>query len=44
MKAGVTRANNSMLQLALDGSGTIKVENRSTGTLDLIIDVNGYFR
>ncbi len=42
--AGRTRANNAFLQLALDGSGTIKVQNSSTGTLDLIVDVNGYFR
>ncbi len=42
--AGRTRANNAMLQLALDGSGTIKVQNTSVGTVDLIVDVNGYFR
>ncbi|MGA7990867.1 MAG: PKD domain-containing protein [Thermoanaerobaculia bacterium] len=41
---GRTRANNAMLQLASDGSGTIKVQNTSAGTLDLIVDVNGYFR
>ena len=44
LAAGRTRANNAILQLALDGSGTIKVQNTSSGTLDLIIDVNGYFR
>jgi hypothetical protein len=42
--AGKTRANNAILQLALDGSGTIKVQNTSGGTFDLIVDVNGYFR
>ena len=42
--AGKTRANNAIVQLALDGSGTIKVQNTSAGTFDLIIDVNGYFR
>ena len=42
--AGRTRANNAMLQLAMDGSGTVKVQNTSAGTFDLIIDVNGYFR
>jgi hypothetical protein len=42
--AGKTRANNAMVQLALDGSGTIKVQNTSAGTVDLIVDVNGYFR
>jgi hypothetical protein len=41
---GKTRANNAIVQLALDGSGTIKVQNTSPGTFDLIIDVNGYFR
>jgi hypothetical protein len=41
--AGRTRANNAFLQLALDGSGTIKVQNTSSSTTDLIIDVNGYF-
>jgi hypothetical protein len=42
--AGRTRANNAFLQLALDGSGTIKVQNTSSGTSDLILDINGYFR
>jgi hypothetical protein len=42
--AGRTRANNAVLQIALDGSGTIKVQNISAGTFDLILDVNGYFR
>ena len=42
--AGRTRANNAILQLALDGTGTIKVQNTSPGTLDLILDVNGFFR
>jgi hypothetical protein len=37
-----TRANNTMLGLASDGS--VAVKNRSGGALDLIIDVNGYFR
>ena len=42
--AGRTRANNAIVQLALDGSGTIKVQNTSAGAFDLILDVNGYFR
>lgn len=41
---GKTRANNAFVQLALDGSGTIAVQNTSAGTVDLIVDVNGYFR
>jgi hypothetical protein len=42
--AGRTRSNNAMLQLALDGSGTIRIQNTSAGLTDLIIDVNGFFR
>jgi hypothetical protein len=42
--AGKTRANNAFVQLALDGSGTIAVQNTSAGTVDLVVDVNGYFR
>jgi hypothetical protein len=41
---GRTRANNALVQLALDGSGTIKVHNASPGAFDLIVDVSGYFR
>ncbi len=43
-RAGVTRANNGMLELAHDGSGTFKVFNNSSGTVHLILDVNGYFQ
>ena len=42
--AGQTRANNAMLQLALDGSASFRVDNASPGTVDFILDVNGYFR
>ena len=41
---GQTRANNAMLQLALDGTGGVKVHNASTASVDLVIDVNGYFQ
>ncbi|HVO49677.1 MAG TPA: hypothetical protein VMV60_01675, partial [Thermoanaerobaculia bacterium] len=44
LMVGRTRANNAMVQLALDGSGTIAVQNTSAGTVDVIVDVNGYFR
>jgi hypothetical protein len=44
VRPGVTRANNSQTQLAIDGSGTFKVQNSSPGTLDFIVDVNGYYR
>jgi len=40
---GVTRANNAILRLATDGSGTVAVLCDSGGTTDFIIDVNGYF-
>ncbi len=41
-KAGVTRTNNGYLQLATDGTGTIKFTNASAGTADAILDVTGY--
>lgn len=43
-RAGVTRANNGVLKLATNGAGTIGVLNGSSGSLHLIIDVNGYFQ
>ena len=42
--AGDTRANNATLGLARDGSGGIVVLNGSAGTVQLILDVNGYFQ
>ena len=42
--AGRTRANNAMLLLAGDGTGTVNVVNRSPGSVHVIVDVNGYFR
>lgn len=42
-KAGVTRANNTLLKLATDGAGTVGVQNSSGGTVHLLIDVSGYF-
>jgi hypothetical protein len=41
--AGQTRANNAIVGLATDGSGTIKIRNSSTAPLDVLIDVNGFF-
>jgi hypothetical protein len=38
-----TRANNAILRLATDGSGTVAILNDSGGALDLVIDINGYF-
>lgn len=42
--AGKTRANNAILQLALDGSGTVKVNNSAAGAVHIVLDVNGYFQ
>ena len=42
--AGQTRANNALLQLALDSSGTVKVNNTAAGAVQFVLDVNGYFQ
>ncbi len=42
--AGNTRANNALLQLALDGSGTVKVSNSAAGAVHFVLDVNGFFQ
>ncbi|MGZ5427745.1 MAG: hypothetical protein ACXWFS_01930, partial [Thermoanaerobaculia bacterium] len=42
--AGTSRANNALLQLALDGSGTVKVNNSAAGAVHLVLDVNGFFQ
>lgn len=42
--AGKTRASNSILYLATDGSGGIKVLNGSATANHLVLDVNGYFQ
>jgi hypothetical protein len=42
-KAGQTRANSALLQLATDGSGSLFVRNDSGGAVHFIADVNGYF-
>jgi hypothetical protein len=41
--AGQTRANNAIVMLASSGSGTVGLRNSSTASLDVVIDVNGYF-
>ena len=43
-RRGVTRANNAMLKLADDGSGSVWAWNASRGTVHLVIDVTGYFQ
>ncbi|MEO6325754.1 MAG: reprolysin-like metallopeptidase, partial [Thermoanaerobaculia bacterium] len=39
---GTTRANNALVDLAHDASGTFTVVNNSAGAVQLIVDVNGY--
>ncbi len=43
-RAGQTRGDNAMSTLATDGTGTIGVKNDATGTVHVIVDVNGYFK
>ena len=42
VRAGRTRANNALVYLGTDGS--FLVRNSAPGALDLVVDVNGYFR
>jgi hypothetical protein len=41
--AGQTRANNAVLRLAADGSGTVRVNATGSGPVHLVLDVNGYY-
>src|SRR5512140_2405740 len=44
-QAGTTRANNALLVLAPDGSGTLSFSNDlPSGTVQLIVDVNGWWQ
>ncbi len=40
---GRTRAVGTVMLLAADGSGTLKVTNGSAGAVDVVLDVSGYF-
>jgi hypothetical protein len=42
--AGKTRANNAIVLLSTDGTGTVGVQNASSGSNSFIFDVNGYFQ
>ena len=42
--AGATRANNAVIGLSTNGTGSIAVENDAAGTVHFILDVNGYFQ
>src|SRR6202035_130971 len=41
---GQTKANNAVVLLATDGSGTVLVQNAAAGTTQFILAVNGYFK
>jgi hypothetical protein len=41
--AGQTRANNAHVALSADGMGLATARNGSNGSLDLVLDVNGYY-
>ncbi len=41
---GQTRANNALVLLATDGSGSVAVLNGAAGTVHFILDVTGYFQ
>src|SRR6185295_3022079 len=41
---GQTRANNAIVALPADGSQSINILNESTGTTNVILDVNGFFQ
>jgi hypothetical protein len=41
---GQTRANNSILQVGGGTTAALTVQNDGAGTVDLILDVNGYFQ
>jgi hypothetical protein len=42
--AARARANNAHVLLATDGTGSFKVQNNSAGTVQFILDVNGYYK
>ncbi len=42
--ANQTRANNALVELSAGGTGRVDVKNDATGTVHVIIDVNGYFQ
>lgn len=39
-----TRANNAVVPLAGDGTGSIQVKNGAAGAVHFVLDVNGYFQ
>jgi hypothetical protein len=43
IRSGRTRANNAIVALATDGTGSFVVQNNSPAPVDLVLDVNGCF-
>lgn len=41
---GQTRANNGLVTLAFDGTGTITVRSGASGPVNFVIDVSGYYQ
>lgn len=41
--AGRARANNGVVELARDGTRTLRAKNTAPAPVDVIFDVNGYF-
>ena len=42
-RASQTRANNALVALASDGSGAFRITSDATVTVDVVVDVNGWF-
>lgn len=42
-RASQTRANNALVALASDGSGAFKITSGAAATVDVVVDVNGWF-
>jgi hypothetical protein len=42
-RAGQTRANNAVVGLASDASGSFKITSSAAAPLDVVVDVNGWF-
>jgi hypothetical protein len=42
--ANQTRTNNAILELSTDGAGTLGVQNGAAGSVQMIVDVAGYFK
>jgi hypothetical protein len=43
-RPGVTRANSAIVAVSADGRAAIRIANATTGTLHVVVDVNGYFQ